>query len=63
MDHGEYVGTKYPELVGKTAILKEPSETKVWAQFDDLSLKDRWVFGWTLHDITDFRIVIPIVVG
>lgn len=74
MDRAQYTGTQYPELIGKTALIREHPEDEnlVLAQFDDLNLvRDtgrpeyqpvliRWGFGWHALPKHDMPLVVEI---
>jgi len=55
MTHGAYVGTSFPQLMGKTALIREdPDETDgVLAQFDDLECP--LAYGWSPFQSNEFR--------
>lgn len=55
MRHGTYIGSSFPQLAGKTALLRDdPDETGgVLAQFDDLD--SPLAFGWSPFGAGDFK--------
>lgn len=55
MRHGTYIGQSFPQLAGKTALLRDdPDEADgVLAQFDDLD--SHLAYGWSPFNANDFK--------
>lgn len=54
MRSGKYIGSAFPDLTGKRALVEIRADEKVVAQFDGLELMP-WCFGWHEFPARDFQ--------